>query len=673
MQAGTYATDIAPINAGTSIASRLVFLGSAGSSTAATVPDVILGHNSSYLTVKWLGVGGTISVDTTATYDSLYCLTDTSAFVHVMGSNCILSRCTIGGRANVDFEGTCPGHGYPCGNLQTYASNDTIVDCTGNIQHSISAEDVILLTLLRYPYVARNHFTITGDTAIRDTDGQYVTLKWVIGGQFIDNYWSIINNTNNSWNPKIAFNVRDSSRANLFLRDTVIAQGSHNGTTTTAIYLANSGTLFHTVGGNRYEGCYFKNAVESAATYMDWIGADTLQNCSLISDAGYALNCAQEPFNEPGFLFRHNAAWASGQNVVIFQPTSIASNCRFVSNVIYGVTQPACFPYSTTTTCMFQGTLALVDSNLVYSPGGDSTAAIALNGGGAGNCLAPNAYAPHTFWGSPALTDSSFSIGDFGRPNLHPLSGSFALGTEWADRYVGPLHAVPSSAGNVREAANGVSTQIVTWTEPLYYVNDNCSFDLRQSKSQITNGTQFAQALQIATGQPVAPGQLHCVSVGNLNACTRYYYAVRLSNDVGVGGISNSPSGLTRCIGGTEVYCTNGPLSRAVLKSSPGGKGDARLAAPQALTLDPPQPNPALGDVVLSYGIPWRAEGEFALGVFDVAGRRLAEISSGKATPGFRTVVWKASEASGARLKPGMYFVRLTAGWEKVVRAVAIR
>ena len=80
-------------------------------------------------------------------------------------------------------------------------------------------------------------------------------------------------------------------------------------------------------------------------------------------------------------------------------------------------------------------------------------------------------------------------------------------------------------------------------------------------------------------------------------------------------------------------------------------------AAPAALALSAPWPNPARGGATLRYALPER--GDATLEVFDLAGRAVRTLARGEHAAGEHTVRWDGLDRDGRAGGPGLYFVRL--------------
>lgn len=86
------------------------------------------------------------------------------------------------------------------------------------------------------------------------------------------------------------------------------------------------------------------------------------------------------------------------------------------------------------------------------------------------------------------------------------------------------------------------------------------------------------------------------------------------------------------------------------------------VAGRSGLRLASPFPNPVRGDATIRFDLP-RAE-QAEVGVFDVTGRRVAELANGPRAAGSHSTVWNTSG-----IRPGLYLVRLrTPSGERTTR-----
>jgi glucose/arabinose dehydrogenase len=91
-------------------------------------------------------------------------------------------------------------------------------------------------------------------------------------------------------------------------------------------------------------------------------------------------------------------------------------------------------------------------------------------------------------------------------------------------------------------------------------------------------------------------------------------------------------------------------------------------AAPAALALSPPAPNPARHGTTFALALPRAGTVSFA--VLDAAGRIVWRAPGAEHAAGRVTLAWDGRDASGARVAPGLYFARVTAGGETFTRRV---
>ena len=70
--------------------------------------------------------------------------------------------------------------------------------------------------------------------------------------------------------------------------------------------------------------------------------------------------------------------------------------------------------------------------------------------------------------------------------------------------------------------------------------------------------------------------------------------------------------------------------------------------------------NPSSPLMKIVFGI--AAPAYVTLRVYDVAGRQVADLVSGRVSDGYHSVLWHGQSSAGTCLSPGVYFVRLDAG-----------
>lgn len=93
-------------------------------------------------------------------------------------------------------------------------------------------------------------------------------------------------------------------------------------------------------------------------------------------------------------------------------------------------------------------------------------------------------------------------------------------------------------------------------------------------------------------------------------------------------------------------------------------------ALPVDLQLFPAVPNPASGDVTLAFALP-RA-GSVRLAIYDLAGRKVAEVFSGPITAGRHEVRWTRVSRDAAGLSAGVYFSELRVGNQRAARRMVV-
>jgi M6 family metalloprotease-like protein len=90
------------------------------------------------------------------------------------------------------------------------------------------------------------------------------------------------------------------------------------------------------------------------------------------------------------------------------------------------------------------------------------------------------------------------------------------------------------------------------------------------------------------------------------------------------------------------------------------GEVEPGLETPRAVLLMQSRPNPFWKSAEIRYGLP--RECMVSLEVFDLNGRKIATLASGRQGPGYKSVFWDGRGKSGNRFPSGVYLYRLQAG-----------
>jgi len=97
----------------------------------------------------------------------------------------------------------------------------------------------------------------------------------------------------------------------------------------------------------------------------------------------------------------------------------------------------------------------------------------------------------------------------------------------------------------------------------------------------------------------------------------------------------------------------------------PGGE------SPKALAFHAPRPNPLAREAVFAFDLPQAAP--VSLAIYDLTGRRVANIVSGSLGPGRYQFPWNAVSERGPRVPGGLYFARfITPGMSRVARLIVL-
>jgi hypothetical protein len=196
---------------------------------------------------------------------------------------------------------------------------------------------------------------------------------------------------------------------------------------------------------------------------------------------------------------------------------------------------------------------------------------------------------------------------------------------------------VVACATHLAHAATGNAT--LHWTAPG---DDGTSgravaYDLRRSNSPMT-ATNFANATPIpGVAAPKAAGSVESFTVSGLTTGVGYYFALRTVDEAqNWSAVSNS-----------WFY--------AIPTAAVG-------AAPTALWLSPPSPNPSRNSVRWSFTQP--EPGPLRIEAFEISGRRVRDIAHAWRDAGSGSVGWDLRDERGRSVAPGVYLIRAALGGE---------
>jgi hypothetical protein len=91
-----------------------------------------------------------------------------------------------------------------------------------------------------------------------------------------------------------------------------------------------------------------------------------------------------------------------------------------------------------------------------------------------------------------------------------------------------------------------------------------------------------------------------------------------------------------------------------------------------AFALEPSYPNPTTTDATIAFSLPVGVSGDYAVTIYDLAGRRVRTLDAGASAPGRREVVWNLADDAGREVAPGVYLYRLNASCGSAVRRMVI-
>jgi len=200
---------------------------------------------------------------------------------------------------------------------------------------------------------------------------------------------------------------------------------------------------------------------------------------------------------------------------------------------------------------------------------------------------------------------------------------------------------------------------LVGWADP-----SASAYELRYSTSAI-NESNFCSAT--AGGTPTVSSEIAEKRITGLAQGTTYYFAVRWKDSNNRwSGVSNVASSTTLTFGtscNTNVHCTGDwGLEQSV----------AQIPVDH-LDFAAPSPSPTATSATIAYAIPEELSGrKLNVTIYNVNGSRVATLVDEISQPGQFSQTWNLRDERGADVRPGVYFVRLTVGTERLLHRIIV-
>ncbi|MEJ2721067.1 MAG: FlgD immunoglobulin-like domain containing protein [bacterium] len=247
----------------------------------------------------------------------------------------------------------------------------------------------------------------------------------------------------------------------------------------------------------------------------------------------------------------------------------------------------------------------------------------------------------------------------FDAPSEHYPIEILRIGIGWGSYFGGTPQQVEQAVNLYEAGLPNPGVPLFVLLGPVLadgYINE---FDIEPIPGEITlDSGPFAVTLEFANanaGDPYAPSMIHdgngCQSGKNV------IYAVP-------GGWSDAC--LLGVTGDWVVYV----VYRQVNCNGTGIGDEYVVTSGSPAFLMPPSPNPFGSNTRIEFVL--GDGGRTAITVYDVTGRRVANVTDSVLPAGLHSVSWDGAASDGEKLPSGVYFVELRAGSHRTVRKVLL-
>ncbi len=653
---GTYSTEIAPANSGTS-GSRIVFMGANGDTTGVSVTGVNL-TASSYVTVKWVRSSGWFTCRSTSltTYpasDSLYFARFLGG-CDISGSHLlVLSRCAFGQGNTLGNGSFVVGMGgglkrtsrASITDVQVFLGGEAADATNGGGNHAFVAARMMDCSFTRLQMNAYLSATwATGQVPI--------VIYGMNGCAFTDTRFDL-KNVSTIANAYQMY-LREGCNFSSFSRCSLTVNPSSTNTTNLTFSASGDSSGPYHQYSLSFDSCYFR-ATGIARTQSYMRRATFTHNVFDLGGDGLRFNFAGADVEAlDSLVFEHNTCYTTS-GMFLDQDGTRISNAKIRYNI---------FALSAATTWSIIDANerdTIDDYNLYYTPTAADSSKCVQPGGGS-----PIGVGPSSTWcTSDGLgCHSRFANPGFANVANHdftPAWMGYAHGAAWPDCYVGAVY--PQGAVSNLQATAYRNGFTLGWTAPGTNGEAVAQYVIKYSTSVITAANFDGLTTTVTPPTPLAGGMPQTACIDGLPQNTLYYFALKSIDGCGnVSLMSNVISKRTKTTG-SSIACSSA-------KSQPQPDKEPQVSELQLRVA----PNPAVDRMRVVLSIPAAYSGSQArVGVYDILGRHVRTLFEGKTEAGEFQLAWDRSTDAGGSVRPGIYFVRIVVADRVLSRAVHVR
>lgn len=259
----------------------------------------------------------------------------------------------------------------------------------------------------------------------------------------------------------------------------------------------------------------------------------------------------------------------------------------------------------------------------------------------------------------PGFGEGVYVGSDFAAPYEHAVAGNVIRGVRFAG-------GITAEHIDIKEGATGTVVEFCTFDGTgISGANSADSFvDIKGVNTVV----RFNQGFRNGNGAVADAFQVRTHGSGHPTGVNNRFYRNTVDLDGCPGYLVYATSATTGTTAYDDVRIGGGNLYNSNVTVLPSlDVVDPVPAAAFAISVSP---NPADGDVAFSCDVDRAGPGDVS--VFDITGRRVAEIAFAQFHPGRHVFRWDGRTVEGARAGRGIYFVRMNVNRRQVTRRFAL-